>query len=420
MKILRQNLDRQLYAIVISIIIIIVTFLGVILPNALLPIYEKNIYQYLKQPLDFVSNDINNSNISNDIAFLYITEEEIISSDNFNDVIKISPKQILKYITDEQGKFKYLGNIYYYNTSYNKYVTKISLTNDNYLKEIKRDILDSFLPILLIILILISGLLIIWSRRLILKIEYLKDKIDNIDRDDYEQKYQYHFDDELKVLSDAIDNMHFNLVKGEEYKNQMYQNISHDFKTPLAVIKSYIEAFEDDMVSEEEVRKVIKEQVNKLESKVHSLLYLNKLSFIKDADNMAVTNVDIAPILKSSIEKFKYHRSDIKWEIYIKDKNNIYRGTEDMWEAIIDNFLNNFIRYADKKIKITLKNNRIIFYNDGPNIDEKILDDIFTPYKKGIKGEFGLGLSIIKNTVKLCSYEVSVKNERKGVTFMIK
>ena len=159
MKILRQNLDRQLYAIVISIIIIIVTFLGVILPNALLPIYEKNIYQYLKQPLDFVSNDINNSNISNDIAFLYITEEEIISSDNFNDVIKISPKQILKYITDEQGKFKYLGNIYYYNTSYNKYVTKISLTNDNYLKEIKRDILDSFLPILLIILILISGLM---------------------------------------------------------------------------------------------------------------------------------------------------------------------------------------------------------------------------------------------------------------------
>mgnify|MGYP004664104235 FL=1 len=48
------------------------------------------------------------------------------------------------------------------------------------------------------------------------------------------------------------------------------------------------------------------------------------------------------------------------------------------------------------------------------------MDDIFTPYKKGIKGQFGLGLSIVKKTVQLCNYEVSIKNEKKGVKFMIK
>ena len=78
-----------------------------------------------------------------------------------------------------------------------------------------------------------------------------------------------------------------------------------------------------------------------------------------------------------------------------------------------------YMRYADKKIEITLKNDNIIMYNDGPNIDENILNDIFTPYKKGINGQFGLGLSIVKKTLMLCGYEITVKNEKKGISFVI-
>ena len=91
-----------------------------------------------------------------------------------------------------------------------------------------------------------------------------------------------------------------------------------------------------------------------------------------------------------------------------------------MWEAIIDNILSNFLRYAKKEIKITVKNKRITFYNDGPNIDENILNDMFTPYKKGINGQFGLGLSIVKQTLSLLGYEVIAKNERNGISFIIK
>ena len=91
-----------------------------------------------------------------------------------------------------------------------------------------------------------------------------------------------------------------------------------------------------------------------------------------------------------------------------------------MWEAIIDNLLNNFVRYANETIKITIKNNKIILYNDGPNIDPNILNDIFTPYKKGVKGQFGLGLSIVKKTIMLLGYEISVHNEKKGISFIIK
>ena len=93
--------------------------------------------------------------------------------------------------------------------------------------------------------------------------------------------------------------------------------------------------------------------------------------------------------------------------------------TEEYFETIIDNLLANFLRYADKTIKITAKNNRLTLYNDGPNIDSSLLDGIFTPFRKGIKGEFGLGLSIVKKTLLLMDYDITIKNEKKGVSFHI-
>ena len=332
----------------------------------------------------------------------------------------MSPRQVIKKIDSDYGKFQYLGTTYYYNTSYSKYVSKISITNSKYIEQIRNDVLHTIFPILTITLVAIASLIILWARKLVIKIEHLKTKIERIDDENYLDNFNYDTDDELKVLSDAIDEMKDTLKKQEEYKNQMYQNISHDFKTPLTVIKSYIEASEDNMISNEEASKIIKEQIAKLETKVHSLLYLNKLNYIKDLKIKSKETVDIAPILKSSIEKFKYLKPNLKWELKIHDKKTIYRGTFDMWETIIDNLLNNFIRYAKTKIIIQVKNEKINFYNDGPNIDSNILNDIFTPYKKGMKGQFGLGLSMIQKTIQLCEYEIIVKNEKKGVRFMIK
>ena len=90
-----------------------------------------------------------------------------------------------------------------------------------------------------------------------------------------------------------------------------------------------------------------------------------------------------------------------------------------MWEAIIDNILGNFMRYAKTKVKITIKNNKIILYNDGPNVDENVLTNIFTPYEKGVKGVFGLGLSIVKKTLIFLNYDINIENEKKGVKFII-
>ena len=199
----------------------------------------------------------------------------------------------------------------------------------------------------------------------------------------------------------------------------MYQNISHDFKTPLTVIKSYIEAVEDNVEDSNTALQIIKQQTEKLEQKVHSLLYLNKLDYLKNSKNIKQELVDINNIIETEVDKFKFHRKDINFITDIDKKSKFY-GTMEHWETILDNLLSNFIRYANTTIKITAKQNKLILYNDGENIDDDFLEGIFTPFRKGIKGEFGLGLSIVKKTLNIMNYDITIKNEKKGVSFIIK
>ena len=165
--------------------------------------------------------------------------------------------------------------------------------------------------------------------------------------------------------------------------------------------------------------RVLKEQLNKLEIKVHSLLYLNKLEFFKEQKDKIKESCDVNKIIFASVDKFSPSRPEVVFDLDIDKKNTIMRGSEEMWEAIIDNILNNFMRYAKDKIKITVKNNKIILYNDGPNIDKEVLNNIFTPYEKGVKGVFGLGLSIVKKTLQLLHYDIIIENVKNGVRFII-
>ena len=89
----RVNLTEQLLIICIFILGIIVISLGIILPNNLIPIYETNVYNYLKQPLSFVQNEDDiNDNINTEIAYVYINDlsgTNISISDNLERIIDI-------------------------------------------------------------------------------------------------------------------------------------------------------------------------------------------------------------------------------------------------------------------------------------------------------------------------------------------
>lgn len=419
----KTSLTEQLLYLSIIIISIVVVSLGIILPKTLLPIYEENLYNYLKQPLDYIEDiDDVSSKINSQVGFIYVknNSNNITISENLSSIIELEKiTDVIKSIDGDYGKFKIKNKTYYYYSITNNNDKRIALTDNKYILDMKKNIFSIILLIVGITFALVSIIVILWSNNLVSRIKKLKEKIDNIDNYDYSFDTSYAYDDELHILDLAVDNMRVYLKENETYKNQMYQNISHDFKTPITVMKSYIEASEDGVETKEKTLEIIKEQLNKLEIKVHSLLYLNKLNYIKDQKNVVKTSVDIKGIINNSAKQFKTARNDVKLTIDMDD-NTIFRGSENMWEAIIDNILNNFIRYAKKEVKITVKNNKITLYNDGPNIEENILNDIFTPYEKGIKGVFGLGLSIVKKTLQFLKYDITVENAKNGVKFIIK
>lgn len=418
------SLTQQLLYICILIVGIIFIALGIILPKELLPIYEENIYNKLKLPLTFIRNsdDINDDTnfYDTDIAYIYQNNDLLLVSNNINDVIKNFDTDITNYTTKKYGKLIYKNRLYYYYNSYNtNNVNIISITNDKYINSQKRETLYTILLVTGLSFTLCSLILIAWSNSLVNDIKILKKKIKNINNSNYNLALNHEFDDEIYSLNESIEAMHEYLMNNESYKNQLYQNISHDFKTPITVIKSYIEAAEDGIETPEETMKVIKEQIDILENKVHSLLYLNKLNYLSEQEEQLKSRTNLSEVVLASVEKFKLIRPELTFKLDI-DNKEIYRGTYDMWETIIDNLLNNFMRYAKKEIKITIKNQKITLFNDGPNIDKSIIDNIFTPYKKGLNGMFGLGLSIVKKTLELLKYDISVDNVKNGVNFIIK
>ena len=419
MKNQKQTLSKQLIIIISLVFSIAFICLGVVLPKTLIPLAENNVYRYLSEPLKFMQSNFDKDLPSSEIAYLYIIDQKIVTSDNLTEVMGFdNPLFIIKKIKNNTyGKFIYKHNTYYYYTIKTEQVTKIALTNDTYINKTKADILAAILPIVLGTLLIVGLILVIWSSIIIYKIDKLKSKVDNIDNEDYNHTIDFKANDEIKSLGYAIEDMRISLKSQGEYRNQMYQNISHDFKTPLTVIKSYIEAVHDEVEDKDKALQVIEEQTEKLENKVHSLLYLNKLDYLKDS-KPKIEKIDMEKLINDEVSKFKWKRKDVEF-IVEYDHKSVYFGTVEHWETILDNLLNNFMRYASTTIKINAKQNKIILYNDGSNIDNDLLEGIFTPFRKGIKGEFGLGLSIVKKTLCIIGYDINIKNEKKGVTFII-
>ncbi len=415
----KPTLTEQLLLICGFVVIIVVISLGIILPRFLLPVYEENLYGFLDNSLELYGTD-ETGKVLTDVVYIYTDENNIYVSGNYGNLLDDAKiESIIENINDNHGKFVIKKKVYYYSMKEKSNIQRIAITGSRYINYMKAEILKIILIEVGITFAIVSLVVIIWSNNLVNRIKKLKDKVDNLKNDEYNHKMVYSYDDELHTLEVAIEDMRVYLKQQDEYKNQMYQNISHDFKTPITVMKSYIEAYEDGMETKEKSLSVLKEQLNKLENKVHSLLYLNKLNYFREQKENIKENCDVSKVIFNSTSKFSLVRPEINFSLDIDKKNTTFRGSEEMWEAIIDNILNNFMRYAKEKIKITIKNNKIILYNDGPNIDKDVLNNIFTPYKKGVNGVFGLGLSIVQNTLKILNYEITIENVKNGVKFII-
>ena len=194
----------------------------------------------------------------------------------------------------------------------------------------------------------------------------------------------------------------------------MLQNISHDFKTPIGVIKSYGEAMQDGHMLDNGPDVIIN-QANILEQKTKQLITYNKLEYLTKDKEFELVNMKrliesvVANISINSTLKFN---CNLESDIYFK-------GYPDNYRIVIENILDNATRYAKENINIELKEDYIKIYNDGEAIDDKFIKDGFKAYEKGSNGKFGLGMSIVVKTLDFFDYKLSVVNEEIGVSFII-
>jgi len=112
MKYIENKLGRQLLVIqVITFDIILITILF-LLPNMLKPIYETGIYNSLKSPIDMLDKNLEGSNISREVAYVYVTDDNIYTSKNYNKIVSIDKETLLSKIEKEFGNFKFKGKLY--------------------------------------------------------------------------------------------------------------------------------------------------------------------------------------------------------------------------------------------------------------------------------------------------------------------
>lgn len=414
------TLQKQLvFVMLLALVIAAFSFL-IFLPKILKPFYEHNIYEYLEQPANFLG--INESKISSDLAYVIKTKSgATYISKNFEELFgeDATVNDILSSVTKSYGKFKRNKQTYYYYTVTSDSSINTVFTNGKIIDEQEKNLITIILPTMITTTLIIMILIYAWSNNIVYKIKRLKYKTENITSDKFKEGQHFTIDDELNMLSKSIDQTRKDLREKEEYKNYMFQNLSHELKTPIAVIDSYIEAIRDGVVDEKDGLKVVEEQTNKLKDQVQTMLYFNKIDYMKEQTEFLNQKTDMKCIVANSIEKHKMQRKDVQFVAICKTKNTKFVGTEEMWQTVLDNILGNFVRYAKSRISVTIKNDRLEFFNDGEAISDEIIDKVFSPYTKGEHGQTGLGLSIVKRITEVFGYNITAENLQDGVLFVI-
>ena len=290
------------------------------------------------------------------------------------------------------------------------------ITNSNYVSYVVRNVSIQIISIFILTIMLTILLVFIWSNRFVYRLKSIQAHITNLPKSSYEKKYEDASSDEIGELARSIETMRTDIKENEKTKQEMLQNISHDFKTPIAVIKTYAEAELDGVVSNEEAYKNIIEQAEILKKKVNRLLQYNSLEYLtKDKE---FEEIDMKSLIVEVVSAYKY-QTNISIELDL-DENVYFSGYKENFYTVIANILDNGLRYAKTLIKIVLRKDRLRIYNDGDPIDPQFLNSIFKPYEKGSKGQFGLGMSIVKKTLDFFGLSLKVKNEEfGGVSFII-
>ncbi|HZJ86584.1 MAG TPA: HAMP domain-containing sensor histidine kinase, partial [Erysipelothrix sp.] len=259
--------------------------------------------------------------------------------------------------------------------------TIVSIMPIEYHNEYKTSLLNTFVYIIIMVIGAVFLLLLYWVGNIIHPLNQIKEYIQKR-KNNEEATLNIDRQDEIGELAQALIDMQEELAFQERQKEEMLQNVSHDLKTPVATIKSYSEAIKDGIYPYETLEKsvdVIIEHAERLEKKIYSLLMLNRIDYMTHEELHTLEKIHLKPVLEDVLLSIKQIRPEI--DIIPSVHSDLFYGEEEPWRVVIENLLDNAIRYAKTKVEIVLDDHYLSVYNDGEKVSEKRLNTFFKAYE---------------------------------------
>jgi len=317
---------------------------------------------------------------------------------------------------------------------------------------------NNFLYYIALIIVIISGIaILVISKRFtkpISELSLIANKMSNLD---FSQKYRIKDSgDEIDNLGKSINKMsdkledtitklrksNIELEKDVEQKSQLddmrkqfISDVSHELKTPIALIQGYSEGLIENVNTDEENKKfyaeVILDEANKMDKMVKDLLELMKLEY--GAKTLNNTFFNITELINEEIRKYTVLLNENNIQVKFNLKQPIYVYADSNFvEQILNNYISNGIKniaqiekekYIEITVKIIKDKLRVFVFNTGSNISEENMQKIWNRfYKEDTSrnremGGTGIGLSLVKAIMNNYNNEYGVINKENGVEF---
>lgn len=270
---------------------------------------------------------------------------------------------------------------------------------------------------------------------------------------DFTAKYEVATEDEVGILGNSINVLSETLEQtlaelkaaNTELKNDLEKkeqidamrkeflsNVSHELKTPIALIQGYAEGLMDNITDDEESRQfyceVIVDEAKKMNNMVRKLMALNQLEF--GYNNIVMEHFDIIDLIRAVVAKSDILLKQKQVRLVFKQEEPVYVWSDAyMTEEVFTNYLTNALNHVDgeRRIEIGIEekadNVRITVFNTGEQIPETDINNIWDKFYKVDKartreyGGSGVGLSIVKASMEQLGQAYGVCNLEDGVMF---
>jgi signal transduction histidine kinase len=270
---------------------------------------------------------------------------------------------------------------------------------------------------------------------------------------DFSGRFEVERDDEIGVLGQSMNELSDKLeqtiselkaanielqhdiekkAEQEQMRREFLANVSHELKTPIALIQGYAEGLKENISDDPESRdfycEVIVDEADKMNQMVKKLLSLNQLEFGKTEFTMV--RFDIVGFVEGCLQNADMLAKKKEIRVKIQKRPPLYVWADEFWtEEVFMNYFSNAVNHCNGKKVIDIhfeeKQNcvRVVVFNTGSPIPEESLPHLWEKFYKVDKartreyGGSGVGLSIVKAIMDQMHQDYGVINYDNGVAF---